>query len=97
WDSSQGLNAKRYYDERFPLKNVSGILLHGELRPRHAFYLSLSYLPHTAARAASQWLFEVTHYGPFSIYSETSDGYSPTAYWICRVIRVILCNAGPLG
>src|ERR1700709_1163787 len=32
WDSSQGLNAKRYYDERFPLKNVSGILLHGELR-----------------------------------------------------------------
>jgi hypothetical protein len=89
WDSSQGLNAKRYYDERFPLKNVSGILLHGELRPRHAFYLSLSYLPQTAALAASQWLFEVTHYEPFSIYSETSDGYSPTAYWICRMISVI--------
>ncbi len=60
WDASQGLNAKRYYDERFPLKNVSGILLHGEIRPRHAFYLSLSYLPQTAALAASQWLFDVT-------------------------------------
>jgi hypothetical protein len=89
WDSSQGLNAKRYYDERFPLKNVSGILLHGELRPRHAFYLSLSYLPQTAVLAASQWLFEVTRYEPFSIYSETSDGYSPTAYWLCRMLSVI--------
>jgi hypothetical protein len=89
WDSSQGLNAKRYYDERFPLKNVSGILLHGELRPRHAFYLSLSYLPQTAVLAASEWLFEVTRYEPFSIYSETSDGYSPTAYWLCRMLSVI--------
>ena len=89
WDASQGLNASRYYDERFPFKNVSGLLLHGELRPRHAFYLSLSYLPQTAVLAASQWLFEVTRYEPFSIYSATSDGYSPTAYWLCRMINVI--------
>jgi hypothetical protein len=89
WDASQGLNAHRYYDERFPFKNVSAILLHGELRPRHAFYLSLSYLPQTAALAASEWLFEVTHYEPFAIYSETSDGYSPTAYLICRLLSVI--------
>ncbi len=89
WDASQGLNASRYYDERFPLKNVSGLLLHGEFRPRHAFYLSLSYLPQTAVLAASQWLFQVTRYEPFSIYSTTSDGYSPTAYWLCRMINVI--------
>ncbi|MEO6195154.1 MAG: glycosyltransferase family 39 protein [Thermoanaerobaculia bacterium] len=89
WDASQGLNASRYYDERFPLKNVSGLLLHGEFRPRHAFYLSLSYLPQTAVLAASQWLFRVTRYEPFSIYSATSDGYSPTAYWLCRMINVI--------
>lgn len=89
WDASQGLNASRYYDERFPLKNVSGLLLHGEFRPRHAFYLSLSYLPQTAVLAASQWLFQVTRYEPFSIYRATSDGYSPTAYWLCRMINVI--------
>ena len=89
WDASQGLNASRYYDERFPLKNVSGLLLHGEFRPRHAFYLSLSYLPQTAVLAASQWLFHVTRYEPFSIYRATSDGYSPTAYWLCRMINVI--------
>jgi hypothetical protein len=89
WDAGQGLNAHRYFDERFPLKNVSAILLHGELRPRHAFYLSLSYLPQTAALAASQWLFDVTRYEPFAIYSASSDGYSPTAYLICRLINVI--------
>jgi hypothetical protein len=89
WDASQGLNASRYYDERFPLKNVSALLLHGELRPRHAFYLSLSYLPQAGVLAASQWLFEVTRYEPFAIYSQTSDGYSPTAYWLCRMINVI--------
>jgi len=42
WDASQGLTAHRYYDERYPLKNISGLLLHGEIRPRHAFYPSLS-------------------------------------------------------
>jgi hypothetical protein len=89
WDASQGLNASRYYDERFPLKNVSGLLLHGEFRPRHAFYLSLSYLPQAGVLAASQWLFQVTRYEPFAIYSSTSDGYSPTAYWLCRMINVL--------
>ena len=89
WDAGHGLDASRYYDERFPLKNVSGILLHHDFRPRHAFYLSLSYLPQTAVLAASEWLHGVTGYPPFSIYSETSDGYSPTAYWLCRMINVI--------
>src|SRR5436309_12252012 len=89
WDAAQGLNAHRYFDERFPLKNVSAILLHGEIRPRNAFYTSLSYLPQTAALAASQWLFEVTRYEPFAIYSASSDGYSPTAYLICRLINVL--------
>ena len=72
-----------------PFKNVSGLLLHGEFRPRHAFYLSLSYLPQTAVLAASQWLFRSTRYEPFSIYAATSDGYSPTAYWLCRMINVL--------
>ncbi len=89
WDAGQGLNASRHFDERYPLKNISGLLLHGELRPRNAFYTSLSYLPQTAALAASQWLFEVTRYEPFAIYSQTSDGYSPTAYLICRLINVL--------
>jgi hypothetical protein len=89
WDASQGLNASRHFDERFPLKNISGLLRHGEIRPRHAFYLSLSYLPQAGVLAASQWLYQVTRYQPFSIYGETGDGYSPTAYWLCRMVNVI--------
>ncbi|MFL6193924.1 MAG: ArnT family glycosyltransferase [Thermoanaerobaculia bacterium] len=89
WDASQGLNASRYFDERFTLKNISGLLKHGELRPRHAFYLSLSYLPQAGVLAASQWLYEVTRYPPFAIYGKTGDGYSPTAYWLCRMINVL--------
>lgn len=89
WDASQGLNSGRYFDERFALKNVSGLLKHGDFRPRNAFYLSLSYLPQAAVLAASHSLYRVTRYQPFSIYGKTSDGYSPTAYWLCRMTNVL--------
>ena len=89
WDASQGLNSTRYFDERFTFKNISALLKHGDFRPRHAFYLSLSYLPQAGVLAASQALYRATRYPPFSIYSETSDGYSPTAYWLCRMVNVI--------
>ncbi len=89
WDASQGLNASRYFDERFTLKNITSLLKYGDYRPRHAFYLSLSYLPQAAVLAASQGLYRATRYQPFSIYSETSDGYSPTAYWLCRMVNVV--------
>ena len=89
WDAGQGLNANRYFDEQFILKNVTALLKHGDFRPRHAFYLSLSYLPQAAVLAASQSLYRVTRYEPFSIYRHTSDGYSPTAYWLCRMMSVV--------
>src|SRR5215216_51850 len=89
WDASQGLNNGRYFDERFTFKNVSALLKHGDFRPRHAFYLSLSYLPQAAVLAASESLYRVTRYQPFSIYRQTSDGYSPTAYWLARMINVL--------
>lgn len=89
WDASQGLNNNRYFDERFTLKNVSALLKHGDFRPRHAFYLSLSYLPQAAVLAASNSLYRATRYPPFSIYGKTGDGYSPTAYWLCRMTNVL--------
>jgi hypothetical protein len=89
WDASQGLNASRYFDERFTLRNITVLLQDGDFRPRHAFYLSLSYLPQAAVLAASQGLYRATRYQPFSIYKDTTDGYSPTAYWLCRMVNVI--------
>jgi hypothetical protein len=88
WDASQGLNSKRYFDERYGLTNISAILKHDDFRPRHTFYLSLSYLPQAAVLAASQSLYRVTHYPPFSIYGRAGGGYSPTAYWLCRMVNV---------
>ena len=89
WDASQGLSSGRHFDERFPFKNVSGILKHGEYKPRNAFYSSLSYLPQTAVLGASQALYRVTRYPPFSIYGPAQDGYSPTAYWLARMVNVV--------
>jgi hypothetical protein len=89
WDASHGLNAGRYFDERFTLKNVTVLLKEGDFRPRHAFYLSLSYLPQAAVLATSQSLYRVTRYEPFSIYGDTGDGYSPTAYWLCRMVNLL--------
>ncbi|HKI01553.1 MAG TPA: glycosyltransferase family 39 protein [Thermoanaerobaculia bacterium] len=89
WDASQGLNSNRFFDERFTFRNVSALLKHGDFQPRHAFYLSLSYLPQAAVLGASQSLYRVTRYPPFSIYKKTSDGYSPTAYWLARMVNVV--------
>ncbi|HEX3552517.1 MAG TPA: glycosyltransferase family 39 protein [Thermoanaerobaculia bacterium] len=89
WDASQGLYAGRHFDERFTFKNVSAILKHGEYKPRHAFYLSLSYLPQTAVLAASDALYRMTGQPLFSIFGESKDGNSPTAYWLARMVNVL--------
>lgn len=89
WDASFGLYAGRHFDERFTFKNVSAILKHGEYKPRHAFYLSLSYLPQTAVLAASDALYRATGRPVFSIFGESKDGNSPTAYWLARMVNVV--------
>src|SRR4029077_20454456 len=88
WDASVGLHAGRHFDERFTFKNFSAILKHGEYKPRHAFYLSLSYLPQTAVLAASDGLYRMTDRPIFSIFGESRDGNSPTAYWLARMVNV---------
>jgi 4-amino-4-deoxy-L-arabinose transferase-like glycosyltransferase len=85
WDASQGLNAGAHFDERFSLRNVGGILKHGDWRPRQAFYPSLSYLPQTAVLFASEALHRATGIASLGIYGKTADGWSPTAYLLCRL------------
>lgn len=88
WDASQGLQAGRYYDERYTFRNVSLILRQGNWRPAQAYYLSLSYLPQTALLAASQAIHRATGIPAFSIYGKTADRYSPTAYLLARLCNV---------
>jgi hypothetical protein len=89
WLAGQGLHTGHYGDERFAFRNVTGIL-HGEVQPRHAFYPSLSYLPQSAVLAASWGLHELTGIEALSIFSDKAvDGYSPTAYLLCRLCNVL--------
>lgn len=88
WDASQELQAGRYYDERYTFRNVSLILRQGNWRPAQAYYLSLSYLPQTAVLATSEALHRATGFQVLSIYSRTSDRYSPTAYLLARLCNV---------
>src|SRR5262245_10879929 len=80
WDGAQHLQSGRYYDERFTFRNITAVLRDHTLQPRHAFYLSLSYLPQCAVLAASEGLARATGVAALSVYGKTSDGYSPTAY-----------------
>lgn len=88
WDAAQGLQAGRYYDERYTFRNVSLILRQGNWRPGQAYYLSLSYLPQTALLATSQALHRATGIPALSIYGKTADRYSPTAYLLARLCNV---------
>lgn len=88
WDAGQGLQAGRYYDERYTFRNVSLILRQGNWRPAQAYYLSLSYLPQTAILAASQALHRATGVEALSIYGKSADRYSPTAYLLARLCNV---------
>lgn len=88
WDAGQGLQAGRYYDERYTFRNVSLILRQGNWRPGQAYYLSLSYLPQTALLATSEALHRVTGIPGLSIYGRGSDRYSPTAYLLARLCNV---------
>ncbi|HVG08549.1 MAG TPA: glycosyltransferase family 39 protein [Thermoanaerobaculia bacterium] len=88
WDAGQGLQAGRYYDERYTFRNVSLILRQGNWQPGQAYYLSLSYLPQTAILAASQALHRATGIQALSIYGKTADRYSHTAYLLARLCNV---------
>lgn len=90
WNGSAGLDAGRFFDERFSLRNVGMVLKDGTVRPDNAFYGSLSYLPQTAALWTSEKLYEITGNETFAIYNDRAgDGWSRTAYFIIRLVCAV--------
>lgn len=90
WNGSFALDSTRFFDERFSLRNVATLLVEGESRPANAFYGSLSYLPQTLALYLSEQLHQLTGIESLAIFDEkTSDGWSRTAYLICRLVSAI--------
>lgn len=90
WYGSVGLDSTRYFDEQFSLRNVSALLVDKAVKPANAFYPSLSYLPQTAALLLSHGLYKLTGVEVLSIFGATADGYSRTAYLICRWVAALI-------
>lgn len=77
-----GPDRKRFYDERYNLQNVSGILLEEAHRPVNGYYPPLSYLPQTAVLGVSNAVHRGTEWQGWAIH----DGrrFTPTAYRLAR-------------
>ena len=85
-----------HFDERFSLANVEAFLA-GSLRPANAFYPSLSYLPQGLVLAASEGLHRLTGIGALSVYdASAADGFSRTAYLLCRLLAALYAALGVL-
>lgn len=89
WHGSTGLDSTRYFDEQFSFRNVSALLVDKGLKPANAFYPSLSYLPQTLALLATEALHRVTGIERLAIFGPTADGYTRTAYFVCRALAAL--------
>lgn len=95
WIASTHLDNTRHFDERFSLANVSASIDQGTLRPANAYYPSLSWLPQALVMGASEGLARATGAEALSVHSEeTSDGWSPTAYLLARLVSVLWGTLG---
>lgn len=84
------LDNTHHFDERFSLHNVSAVLVGRTLRPANAYYPSLSYLPQAALLAASERLHRWTGIAALAVFDHgAADGYSRTAYFLCRLLTVL--------
>ena len=94
WYASEGLHSGRWWDERFSFQNIRGILESGSLRPSNGYYQALSYLPQTAALAASDGLHDLTGREVFEVLDEDGE-FTATAYFLSRLLQT-LYGAGSL-
>lgn len=90
WPAFTDLDPSRHYDERFGFDNVRSLLVDRSIEPRHAFYPSLSYVPHTGFVAASQTLHEWTGIDLFEVLERNApEGFTPTAYLLARTVSLL--------
>ncbi|HZI64761.1 MAG TPA: glycosyltransferase family 39 protein, partial [Thermoanaerobaculia bacterium] len=86
-----------HFGERFSLANVETLVADGSLRPANAFYPSLSYLPQAVVLAASQALHRLTGIAALSVFDpRAADGFSRTAYLLCRLLAALYAALGVL-
>ena len=87
WVATPELSANRFWDERYGLENIRSLLAEAEIRPANGFHPSLSYLPQAALLGASEALHRAAGWEAFAIFR--GDGFSPTAYLLCRLLQAV--------
>lgn len=87
WYGSPDPDSSRFWDERFAIENIMGVLAQGELKPRNGFHPSLSYLPQLAVVAAADRVADWTGWQTLEVRGPR--GFTPTAYLLCRWTQAI--------
>ncbi len=87
WYGSPDPDSSRFWDERFAVENIMGVLAHGDLKPRNGFHPSLSYLPQLGVLAASQQVARWTGLQTLEVLGPR--GFTSTAYLLCRWTQAI--------
>ena len=88
WLATHDLTAHRFWDERYGIANIHGLLVERDLRPVNGFHPGFSYVPHAALCALSEALQGLTGKEIFAIFPESGD-MTPTGYFLCRLLQAI--------
>ena len=88
WYGGVGLNAERFWDERYGLQNIASMLRGGGYKPANGFHPSLSYLPQAAVLGVSHWLHGVTGDPAFAVFAK--QGFTPNTYRLLRLTQAIM-------
>jgi hypothetical protein len=88
WFASGGLDAGRFFDERYVLENVYRFLTAGSLRPAHLFYPELGNLLHTLLLGTADALARWTGHGSGTILHD--QRFTPAAYLLSRGLQACI-------
>lgn len=88
WYGGVGLNAERFWDERYGLENIASMLRGGGIKPANGFHPSLSYLPQAAILGVSHWLHGVTGDPAYAVFAK--QGFTPNTYRLLRLSQAVM-------
>jgi len=84
WFASAGLNAGRFSDERYAVRNIRAVFYSGSLEPSNYYYQSLSYLPQTALLTLIERGVQLGGAKDYSFFDD-DDELKPEGYLLCRL------------
>ena len=88
WHASIQLNEGRFWDERFPLQNIEGLLRWHTLWPANAFHPTFSYIPCAVLLGLVEGLHRLT--GSPALAVLKPDGFTPLSYFLVRLLQAVL-------